>query len=438
MNKIQNKGDPDHVYIDINLYNQPDQIDDKPQFLEYCEQRQSPILPTNAEDWYMSVVRFSLQTGSTLPIWIPKLELGQSNPDLLVYVMTVKYTDSDANTFTVSKNVKWYPEDVTAVKPSPPAIESPPIGVPLGTPPELVTDDNIPPFISQDLTTGYYYAYSSQHIIRVFNATLRDIYEELHANCEELPTRDDFTYQFFELDANNRWVLNSDLDLFNTKYLRSDRVLPDNGHCALYFNNALYTLLSSFPCCKVKFIASESGQPNGAYRVSIANNANANILHTSIDPKNNTDANNARLWIQTVQEYDSSSLFCPVQSIVFKTTMIPVSNTLSSPQQILNLNSYNSGNSFLNSGNNTMTDNILTDFQVNMDNISSYAGTLQYGPVGEYRLIDLIGSGQTQFNEINISVFWKDEVGGLHQFFLDAGCNFNIKIMFRKKSFSNN
>ena len=437
MNKIQNKGDPDHVYIDINLYNQPDQIDDKPQFLEYCEQRQSPILPTNAEDWYMSVVRFSLQTGSTLPIWIPKLELGQSNPDLLVYVMTVKYTDSDANTFTVSKNVKWYPEDVTAVKPSPPAIESPPIGVPLGTPPELVTDDNIPPFISQDLTTGYYYAYSSQHIIRVFNATLRDIYEELHANCEELPTRDDFTYQFFELDANNRWVLNSDLDLFNTKYLRSDRVLPDNGHCALYFNNALYTLLSSFPCCKVKFIASESGQPNGAYRVSIANNANANILHTSIDPKNNTDANNARLWIQTVQEYDSSSLFCPVQSIVFKTTMIPVSNTLSSPQQILNLNSYNSGNSFLNSGNNTMTDNILTDFQVNMDNISSYAGTLQYGPAGEYRLIDLIGSGQTQFNEINISVFWKDEVGGLHQFFLDAGCNFNIKIMFRKKSFSN-
>ena len=437
MNKIQNKGDPDHVYIDINLYNQPDQIDDKPQFLEYCEQRQSPILPTNAEDWYMSVVRFSLQTGSTLPIWIPKLELGQSNPDLLVYVMTVKYTDSDANTFTVSKNVKWYPEDVTAVKPSPPAIESPPIGVPLGTPPELVTDDNIPPFISQDLTTGYYYAYSSQHIIRVFNATLRDIYEELHANCEELPTRDDFTYQFFELDANNRWVLNSDLDLFNTKYLRSDRVLPDNGHCALYFNNALYTLLSSFPCCKVKFIASESGQPNGAYRVSIANNANANILHTSIDPKNNTDANNARLWIQTVQEYDSSSLFCPVQSIVFKTTMIPVSNTLSSPQQIINLNSYNSGNSFLNSGNNTMTDNILTDFQVNMDNISSYAGTLQYGPVGEYRLIDLIGSGQTQFNEINISVFWKDEVGGLHQFFLDAGCNFNIKIMFRKKSFSN-
>ena len=80
MNKIQNKGDPDHVYIDINLYNQPDQIDDKPQFLEYCEQRQSPIVPTNAENWYMSVVRFSLQTGSTLPIWIPKLELGQSNP----------------------------------------------------------------------------------------------------------------------------------------------------------------------------------------------------------------------------------------------------------------------------------------------------------------------------------------------------------------------
>ena len=233
--------------------------------------------------------------------------------------------------------------------------------------------------------------------------------------------------------------MNSDLDLFNTKYLRSDRVLPDNGHCALYFNNALYTLLSSFPCCKVKFIASESGQPNGAYRVSIANNANANILHTSIDPKNNTDANNARLWIQTVQEYDSSSLFCPVQSIVFKTTMIPVANTLTSPQQILNLNSNNTArNSFLNTGNNTMTDNILTDFQVNMDNISSYAGTLQYGPAGEYRLIDLIGSGQTQFKEINISVFWKDEVGGLHQFFLDAGCNFNIKIMFRKKSFSNN
>ena len=45
------KIDPDHVYIDINVYNQPNDVDNAPQFLEYTEQRQSPILPTSSEEW---------------------------------------------------------------------------------------------------------------------------------------------------------------------------------------------------------------------------------------------------------------------------------------------------------------------------------------------------------------------------------------------------
>ena len=144
------KIDPDHVYIDINVYNQPNDVDNAPQFLEYTEQRQSPILPTSSEEWYMSVVRFSLQT-SSLPIWYPKIELNQNNPDKLVYVMTVKYHSDNGNIYTVSRHVKWYPENVTIPAPSP-----------VGS-----------VFVEQPFSE-YYYAYSSQLFIRVFNATLRE------------------------------------------------------------------------------------------------------------------------------------------------------------------------------------------------------------------------------------------------------------------------
>jgi hypothetical protein len=394
---------PEHVYLDINVYNQPDENDfNSPAVnLEYVESRQSSILPTPSEEWNMSIVRFSLQSASVLPIWYPKLQLNQSDPTKLVYKITVRWKAPPPYLpviYEVSKNVKWYAEIVTAKVPVP----------------DTGGNFTYQPF------SEYYCTYSSQHIIRVFNATLRDLYEELYTLCVPFgfPFREDYIYSFFELDANNRWSLNSDYELYDYFYLRTDRVNPPAGYAAMYINPALYNIICSFPCSKVH----QGLDGYKMWRFAITNNSNANILTTTTTPE--------RRYIQTFQEYDSSSLMCPVQAIVFKTSTMPITNTLTSPSTILN----SSNNGLLNTGNNSMTDNIMTDMMVHMEDISSYQGIISYTPTAEYRLLPLIGN--SRFNEINISAFWKDETGFLRPIYLVAGANFNCKIMFRKKSYN--
>jgi len=402
MNDTVNESE--HVYIDINIYNQPDQDDfnSPPRALEYIEQRQSSILPSPSNEWNMSIVRFQLQTASTMPVFYAKLQLNQLDATKTVYKITVRWKPLPPFLpviYEVSKNVKWYPEIVTAPVPSP---------------------DSLGGFTFQPYSE-YYCAYSSQHLIRVFNATLRDIYEELYNLCVPFgfPFREDYIYSFFELDANNRWSLNSDYDLYNYFYLRTDRVNPEAGFASMYINPSLYNIICSFPCAKVN----QGLAGYKMWRFAITNNSNANILTTTTSPE--------RKYIQTFQEYDSSSLMCPVQAIVFKTSTIPITNTLTSPSTILNKNS---SNSFLNTGNNSMTDNIMTDFTVSMKDISSYQGVISYVPSSEYRLLPLMGN--SRFSEINIKCMWKDETGTLREFFLASGCNYQVKIMFRKKSFN--
>lgn len=396
---------PEHVYLDINVYNQPAENDfnSPPVQLEYIETRQSSILPTPAEEWNMSIVRFQLQTCSGLPIWYPKLVLGQTDPTKLVYKITVRWSPLPPFLpiyYEVSKNIKWYPENVTAKVPEP---------------------DSLAGFTYQPFSE-YYCAYSSQHIIRVFNATLRDIYEELYnmAVAVGFPYHEDYIYSFFELDQNNRWSLNSDYDLYNYFYLRTDRINPPLGQAAMYINSALYNIICSFPCAKVHEGLSTSSYK--MWRFAITNNSNANILTTTTDPE--------RRYIQTFQEYDSSSLMCPVMGLVFKTSTVPITNTLTSPSTILN----SSTNSLLNTGNNSLLAGIMTDFTVGMTDISSYQGVISYTPTAEYRLLPLMGNAK--FNEVNISVFWKDETGILRPLYLFSGANYNLKIMFRKKSFN--
>jgi hypothetical protein len=60
--------------------------------------------------------------------------------------------------------------------------------------------------------------------------------------------------------------------------------------------------------------------------------------------------------------------------------------------------------------------------------------SIQYSPQGEYRLIDL--QSNAPINNIEISVFWRDQYGILHPFVLEPGCFSSLKILFRKKIFN--
>ena len=104
----QTKGDVDHTYVDISVFNAPKSDGtDKRQVLQYIEQRQTPILSERASNYYLSITRFSLQTGNSIPIFIAKVDTANNNDEAFrtAYVLTVKYRGYTGALYTATQPV---------------------------------------------------------------------------------------------------------------------------------------------------------------------------------------------------------------------------------------------------------------------------------------------------------------------------------------------
>ena len=408
--KMRNNDSPTHTYLDINVYNAPLNNNKKVPLI-YYEQRSASILDSPANQYYMSIIRFQLQTAD-LPIFQFKVDTSDGNTNINrgVYTFTAMWKGSRLHQYT--HPIIWAPEDLSA--PVPASID------------DLRNKDE------------YYYAYSVQHIIRIFNQSIRLAFATLYQNVLDdetepikMPDREDNLYCFFQSNGAGKWILNSYYPLFNEPYLRAtDRVYPEEGNLGLYMNNSLFSIMCGFPSCKIN---------ENLFRFSITNNFNDNIIQIqnvssmssgvatmSIPLSTYTD------YIQTHMEYDSTVLMSPILSLVFLSNHIPISFTQDTPPMVLD--SSPSTNSIMSMGNISSASNIMTDFVIDWNEITSYNGVVQYSPVGEYRLVDLIGTGD-DLTQIQFSVYWKDESNNMHQVYLNGGNNCTMKILFRKKSF---
>ena len=112
--------EPTHIYFDLEVVNQS--LDDTglpPSRLSFTQVRSSSILD-NPNDYFMSIVRFSLDTAGSLPVIIPQIDLEQTNdpssnlftpdfPNKTVYEITLAYLDASGVTFTSTKPVIYIP-----------------------------------------------------------------------------------------------------------------------------------------------------------------------------------------------------------------------------------------------------------------------------------------------------------------------------------------
>ena len=73
-----------HTYMNLDVVNNSSTT---PQRLVFNMTRTIPFL-SNAEDYFLTVARFNLQTSNSLPVFIPDIETGQSDPNLTVYQIT--------------------------------------------------------------------------------------------------------------------------------------------------------------------------------------------------------------------------------------------------------------------------------------------------------------------------------------------------------------
>ena len=377
------KDQPYHQYYDLDCINNATNGTTTPVQLQFNDIRNSPYVNC-PENYFMSLVRFYVES-SSLPVMIPAVELGQNDPNKLVYSVSMRYVGVSATVYTQQTFLTYVPSDTT---------------IPVAS----------APLIQQDTSTSYYYIYTYQEWIKMINTALATCIAALNAsviaaaNGDVLPTTN---APFMIIDPNAfTTTMNADITGFNNTLTRP---------IELYFNTALYSLYNNYQWTSYGNSAALNGRN---YKMQIYDNNAQNSMTISA------------LYTVLVmfQEQPTVALLNPVSSVVFTTGQLPVVPALSSTPIIFNSPSANTS-----SGNNSNVSPIISDFEVPFSALDTFKPNISYGAVGEYRLIDLYGN--SPLNAIQITVSWKDYYGNIRPLYLLADCAANLKIMFRRKDF---
>jgi hypothetical protein len=137
-------------------------------------------------------------------------------------------------------------------------------------------------------------------------------------------------------------------------------------------------------------------------------------------------------YVVMTQDYGSdSTLWSPVASIVFTTTLLPVANE----QQTVPVQ-YGASNTTARTTPSAFAP-IITDISLALNNASDWRGFIEYNPTAEYR-ITAFQNGMNEIRQVDIAVFWKNRLDGklypLQMFNLSS---VSMKLMFRKKDWNN-
>lgn len=373
----------DHEYVDVYAIN-ANAIDTLPVPVSFTQTRNLPFL-YKPEDYYLSVVRFQLDTNS-LPVFTCAIQYNQPNLALSIYSVTLSWTNPVApfQQFNQQTFLSWLPQDLASPVPRPPSL----------------TQNKF-----QDDSGGYYYAYNYTYVIQLVNNTLTTCFQALNAQVVGaglvLPTANAPVITWN--NDNNISVLNADILGYNQTIA---------NHIDIFMNLPMYQLFNSLPAYIQPFPALLGKN----YRIDTDNFGNAQVTPFPFYlPTYNA--------YQVFQEQTSVNVWSPVTSIVFTSNTLPINSTnVCSPSIFVN------GISTNNNGNNSDIAQVITDFQAE-NNI--YKNSCLFFPTGENRYIDLMGT--TPLYTIDINVYWKNKVGALFPFRLSAGCCSSIKIMFERK-----
>ena len=317
---------PTHVYYDLDVMNANSNAGKREQ-MTFNETRDSPFLKS-PENYYASVIRFYVETPS-LPIFIPRCLIGQSDPNKLCYSVSMSYGG-----YTQQQYIQYVSQDTSQPTPSAPTTQ-------------------------QDLSTEYYYMYSFQDVMYMLNQSFVSCFINLNSQIS-LPVGS--VAPFFEFDIpNQKFIFNSQIDVFSSD--------GNSSKVQVYFNNALQTLLCSFRYKKTNLSLGRD------YQIQIYNNNSLNSINV----------NNQYVALQQYQEVSTIDLMNPISSIVFTSGLLPISQSL-----LANPVVYNGTDKIINNNNNTLS--ILADFQLPFDNVSTYRPSISYVNTGEYKMVDLYGN----------------------------------------------
>ena len=143
--------DPHHVYLDLDVINNDYKHDGAPPYLRFEEIRSTPFLDGDSSEYFCSIVRFTMQTGNTLPVFIPRIA-NPMDPNTTIYTVSLRYQDpyyANGQEFVATVPIIYEPEDKT---------------------------ERINPRSTggQDLSGKYYHVHNYIHFIKLINKELND------------------------------------------------------------------------------------------------------------------------------------------------------------------------------------------------------------------------------------------------------------------------
>ena len=288
--------DPHHVYLDLDVINNDYTANATRPYLRFEEIRNTPFLDGDSAEYFCSIVRFTIQTGNTLPVFIPSIVTGQPNPNLTIYKVTLNYDGT-----SVTRNVIYFPEDNTAPVPA-------------------------PPLIQQDISSKYYYVYNYSHFIEMVNATLKSALLDLRVAVTPVvfdqpkPTLP----PYLEFDhITNRVILHAEQIRYDETFLEITLGLAIN----IFFNERLFDLFVGMQHTL------ESKQGDANYRLRVAYNG-SNLVPRDIVEGYDAAAEKVEFlemnYVQMYQEVSSIAIWNPVSAIIFASSLLPIKTTQTS------------------------------------------------------------------------------------------------------------
>lgn len=455
---------PTQIYYNLDIANE--QIGDggvPPVKLSFTEVRSSNLLDT-PNDYFMSIVRFSMDTAGSFPIFLPSIDTQQPNnqdfPNKTNYLITLAFQDA-----TVNAGV-------------PVIANAPVIYIPHRS--DLGVRENQrlrPPTFTGQMTleqavSEYYWVQSWGSWISMLNVALAECYETLRnavaaslggpaflavpANAvfdvdnppflrwDEVTCKATFVspYALFNQGgsvgdvyvAGPPYNFPDAYDATTPAYNAQAPQLLSNAKINLFFNPPLHILFSSF-----EWIFNSYNSPFGeSYMMRVYSKMGDNFVLgkppyvPGVYPAASTGTPGPKqAWdgLEMEQEYGTGPTMCPVARVVFLASLIPVLPSNIGVPRIF------SGNVSVQAQQNNNISNEITDLVVNLVRGDEYLPNIIYEPTAEYRLLDL--QGNTPAQAIQIQVQWVDVYGFYHDFYLMNGCGAHLKIMFRKKAFNN-
>ena len=380
LNITKNDANSSKIYYDIQVTN-VENSSTIPPILYFNESRNIPFINV-PEDYYMSIIRFTLDT-QTLPIFIPTINTNPiTNPtqNLNQTIYSFQFSYGAFNSGEIF--IEWSPQNTFL------------------TAPPFITGGNL---AVQDITTGYYDCYTFEFFINLINQQMETAFNTFKASVIGFPA--DAVSPIIAWDGSQNIAR-----LILEKSFLNSNATP----IFLFFNNPLYNLFGSFNTIR-----------NG---YTVTNGKNFQILVIDYGGFNSyqlTDFITGVTYdvIEVIQEYSTISAWSPISSIVFTSNTMPiVANQLSKPTVFVE------GASLGNYGNNSNFQQIITDL---VTDTGFYKPSITYNPTAQYRYISM--NGNSPLTNIDVAVFFKTRIGQLVPFRLNSGGTCTIKILFTKK-----